>query len=133
MDLGEYIKMTDIKTSREISKWLDDEGITFEVDEFAPVVWKNNYGGIVDVLANVKKARILCPFFGPGGADNCLKALRAWCEKRGKELVYGLTNYDIHWWIAPFDDQAEQEYFGSGKTDGIALHDLLYKLRGENK
>lgn len=160
MELGEHIKMTDaITTSREIAKWLDSLDIHIEVDEFAPVVCEckvtdyaekeektcflvktkrdandkflTGLGGLTEI-----ETKILCPFFG--SADNSLKALRAWCrymkEKQGQEveLVYGLSRA-IHWWVAPFSDLAEQDYFGAGKTDGEALLALLVKLKEASK
>lgn len=119
--------MDDITKSREIWAWLKAQGITFEVDEYAPVVvrfLKSRYSVELRVNAEANEDVILCPFFG--SADNSLKALRAWCKKHDKCLEM----HGIHWWIRnPIGNALGPD--AEGKTDGEALLALLVKLMEE--
>ena len=149
-----------MKSSREMSEWLKSQGITIEVDEYAPVVMEcpeckraaisiPRGNPLSPGLACHNQAHrqpcyyiIVCPFFGPGGADNSVKALRAWCEKYGCYLVLEDKKDDVITWLLISEDtvdvggnhleppQPEPALLleGKGKTDGIALHDLLENL-----
>lgn len=128
-------------TSPQIWEWLTAQGVTFEVDEFAPKVWwsKIDAAGLLYVALRPRlvEDKYICPFFGPGGADNSLKALRGWCEKKsydGDVLHYLTQGSSAHYWsIYVIDTTVEGDecyhlHSTNAKTDGIALHDLLYKL-----
>lgn len=125
--------MTDfIKTSREISAWLDAQKITIEVSRYAPKVYKGANTVSVNLSYIDHRPRntgripdqYVCPFFGPGGEGNSLKALLA--------LGYEIDS------IEPFDDGRlgcfVSKFSGDGclvesnKSCGIALHGLLEKL-----
>lgn len=137
-----------IAPSLKLSEWLKEQGITFEVDEHAPVVWKDGFGAtFVSVLGEVVTSQIVCPFFGPGGADNSAKALRAWCEKNNCYLALEDTKDGIVKWLLISEDTVEVGgtpmeppemepailIEGKGKTDGEALRDLLENLMEEKK
>ncbi len=135
-----------MKSSQKIGAWLKAQGITFEVDEFAPVIWSGDMGQLLvstrhDAINAIYKineergefdceGKIICPFFGPGGADNSLKALTAWCEKKGYVLERPTYYKYIAWAIW---HRRVCLFICKGKTDGIALHDLLEKLMEEKK
>lgn len=144
-------KMNDyIDRSREITDALKAQGVVIEVDEFAPVVWSGDMGqsfvsarrDAINAIYAINEERgeydcegkIICPYFGPGGADNCLKALRAWCEKEGYVLESPTYYNDIAWAIWRGEPHCRRCLLTrKGKTDGIALHDLLYKIATEEK
>lgn len=149
-----------IETSPQISEWLKGQGIEIEVDGFAPVVYKITnahsltgilkigFYGIVVERGDGRElgCEYLCPFFGPGGEGNLLKALRAWCEKNGcyfaSDKERDDKGDDVEWFLQSYELKKqtygpppyEQETVpvfqieAQGKTDGIALHDLLVKL-----
>lgn len=138
--------MTDyIATSQVIQKFLDKNDITFEVDEFAPVVYKAAFApNGIDVRSEraIADCFLICPYYGPGGADNSLKALRAWAKKNGWRLTQSNSRaheQQLAWSLTRWDDKVRKYIYATkpvwsyGKTDGIALHDLLYKLAKEEK
>lgn len=136
--------MTDfIKTSQVIQRFLDKHDIKIEVDEFAPCVARWTKESPPFYAVYTKKhidtyfyKEMVCPFYGPGGEGNCLKALRAWVKKQG-DVLYCLcqqdASHDCRWSIYVIDTMVEGDecchlYETSGKTDGESLHDLLYKI-----
>jgi hypothetical protein len=132
--------MTDhIKRSLEIQAFLDREKITVEPDEFALVVvhWTKEEPPFYQVCTKQHADRyfykeIVCFFYGPGGADNSLKALRAWVKK---QMEARLDIGEKHAFITAWHEKRKRlvGYHGEGKTDGIALADLLEKLMEETK
>ena len=149
----------DIASSIKLSEWLDSLDIHIEVDKHAPVVVFQTHTDAEgrttadgeDVL--LKKAteedeppdgyggywlfEYICPYFGPGGADNSLKALTEWCVKNeGHALRRAERGAIVEWWIEtlPVPHSGPSGVFVSeGKTDGIALRTLLCKLMEEMK
>lgn len=132
--------MTDhIKSSRVIGKFLESQGITIEVDEFAPVVVTcyaippQRYAITFRKNAD-EDGNYVCPYFGPGGLDNTMKALRAWIKK------YSDSNFDL-WlrekeallWARRNSGYPVEALKSYSQPDGIALHDLLCKLMEETK
>lgn len=158
--------MTDYKkTSREIDAGLKAQGITIEVDEFAPCIMecpeckaaavcipRGNPLSPGIACRNTKHRQpcfyiIVCPFFGPGGADNSLKALRAYCKKYDCYLAIEDAPHEVAKWLLISEETVEVDgdpqeppqpepalcLDSEGKTDGEALRDLLYKLMEEKK
>lgn len=132
--------MTDyIKSSQVIQGFLEKEEIEIEVDEHAPVV---GYCTRDEKRAHVMRQWTIdhyegwerrCIFFGPGGADNCLKALRLFCKMRwlGAYIDPREVGGGVARWICEIPGVKRE--WGEGKTDGEALHDLLYKIATEEK
>lgn len=125
-----------IESSRKLWPWLKAQGVVIEVDEYAPVVF----------FDTLRKEHIIgqkcwtgykyiCPFFGPGGADNCLKALRGWYDLQLKKRIVVIP---LRWDVGVDERGFYLRWlidikYGKGKTDGIALHDLLLKIATEEK
>ena len=133
-----------IESSRKIDRGLKGQKVTFKVDEHAPKVWKRkpppipppDYGeGLSEYPYYVGSAEIsvgdefVCPYYGPGGSDNCMKALRA-LEK--KTIASSIDIKGSAWKTIYWHFNALHHTYGQGETDGEALHDLLLKLVGEN-
>lgn len=129
--------MTDfIKTSQVIQRFLDKEKIKVEPDEFAPVVvqlsghepWVVSYDDVDS--EGIYPEEILCPFYGPGGADNSLKALRAFWGRGGELIIKGPP----HTAMMDFGEGGRLCFGGkrSETTDGKVLHDLLYAIATES-
>jgi hypothetical protein len=129
--------MTDyIKSSLTITEFLEKEKITIEVDEFAPVVVRAIDGSLqvsTRQFMRFERDRIICPYFGSGGEGNLLKALTATCESKPLENTWQLSRVDLGAWEI-LDGYGHPVFQAFGyKTDGIALHDLLYKIATEEK
>lgn len=121
------------KSSQTITEFLDKEKIKIELDKFAPVLATTN-AGIIGIytwreVSLSDALKYLCPLFGPGGADNSLKALRGWVDKQAEEWDFDIIKRDGNIvWLMWKSGTLARTIEGVGKTDGIALHDLLYKL-----
>lgn len=147
-----------IASSIKISEWLESLDIHIEVDRYAPYVKAIGEGGTTQGVFpayllgyyNNRGTWIelenICPYFGPGGADNLLKALRAWVEYMNEQAegdrVYDLTSSDnlcgeTSYGIWVIDTTTDETGYGPrskyAPSDGIALHDLLCKLMEETK
>jgi hypothetical protein len=131
-----------IESSKTIQEFLDEEKIEIEVDEYAPVVLCTAPHGewLVHLkpteLSEYRPEEYRCPFFGPGGEGNLLKALRAWGKKKGYVLESPTYYKDIAWAIWQGEPHCRFNrclFTGKGKTDGITLADLLYKIATEEK
>jgi hypothetical protein len=136
--------MTDhIKRSLEIQAFLDREKIKVEPDEFAPVVARQieggrfKYGGRITVTTKeaIKQPGLweyACPFYGPGGADNSMKALTVWVVNQYRDWRLARVVWvdgTIQWTVGR--SLGAVVFDGKGKTDGEALADLLYKIATE--
>ena len=77
-----------IKRSIELDLWLKAQGIVVEPDEFAPVVWKPPVGEVCIQTFRFCVSGVVCPYYGPGGSDNLLKALRGLELKDPKNRLY---------------------------------------------
>lgn len=129
-----------IESSRKISARLDAQGIMFKVDMFAPEVWRGKASSPLDCRSRYYVALMgrefgdeyVCPFFGPGGEGNLLKALRAW-RKKQEAARFDVGEEGYAHVVMVGDDDKLVGFHGHAKTDGTALHDLLEKLMGEGK
>lgn len=129
-----------IQGSIEISAWLKNQGIEIELDpsdktedNYGPRVWRENtrartsglvqdyYVGIWFVGGNDE---YVCPYFGPGGEGNCLKALRVLEEKN--DWLLAVMGYE--WWIKGAIRQ-KTIADATANPDGEALFALLMKLK----
>lgn len=152
-----------IKTSLKLTEWLKGQGITFEPEKHAPAILDDNDDGCkncdhpsrptvhtYDFCKSVRNGEdYLAPFFGPGGSDNSLKALRAYCKKKGLKLHQATLRDGLpRWKVGEPHEHIEKNPIGYDKrtcwttvvassgareADGIALRDLLVKLMEETK
>lgn len=115
-----------IDGSIEINKRLEEMGIPKIIpDKNAPKVFvtpTRDHTKYVRAHAEIYD-KFICPYFGPGGSDNTLKALRAWCDKNDRSLqMHGLL-----WWI--HNPISRENYAGTeAKADGEALYNLLWEV-----
>lgn len=132
-----------IQGSIDITAWLKKQGIEIEVDENTPVVsrWTLESTPLYQVYTRRHTARYfyydyICPYFGPGGEGNCLKALRAWAKKNKYTLVSAQgDDGDIEWLLHCCEKHSHAFAHSPigrcryGKTDGEVLPALLIKLK----
>lgn len=148
--------MTDhIKSSQVIQGFLEKEKIKIKLDKYSLVIAQPPSFREPDVVtyddvddSGIMKDEMLAPFYGPGGADNSLKALQGWLDKKWEEgNPYNLRRVDlsddveegeprIQYTLAPrysndIDGPDGPTFEATGHSDGIALHDLLEKLMEE--
>lgn len=133
-------KTNHIASSKTIQEFLDKEKIVVKPDEFAPVVFEwgiTNPSGSYGVCAKGDVAfprNYTCPYFGPGGEGNLLKALHAYIMQSGGWLRRQYHDGFIYWSLQRYGEDGCHDFIadGKGKTDGIALHDLLHKIATED-
>ena len=141
-------EMTDyIKGSPEIYEWLIAQGVpkeALEPDKFAPCVWystKSEDRPMVRLYGDVSCVRTVCPYYGPGGEGNTLKALRGLEEKR--IIAYPKLHGNLHdadgaplYWVGAVRLDVKlmgTKVDGEGSSDGEALYALLVKIMEESK